>query len=993
MRRVRCISSALMAAALLWVAPLSGQAPTGTIRGRVTDSGTQQPLSGVTITAGSRGALSQADGRFAITGVPAGVQTVRTSMLGYGEGTRQVTVVAGQTVTADFTLETQAVGLNAVVVVGYGQQKAGNITGAVKQVDASQFNTGRITSPQQLIESKVAGVQVVDNNEPGGGLNIRIRGATSINASSEPLYVIDGMPIGNGAGGGLSAGRDPLNFLNPEEIESITVLKDASAAAIYGANAANGVVLITTKKGRQGTQIEYTGSVSGSQVTRLPSMLNAAQFRAAVMQHGDASKQAQLLNANTDWFSLVDRSALGQEHNLAITGAGESMNYRLSLGYMNQQGVIRGSQTERLSLGLNYDQRFFSDRLNIRTSLKGSRANDDFTPGGVLSNAAQMGPTQPTMDPTTKTGYYNWSGGLQSADNPLEILNLAADKGTTDRSIGNLQATFQLPFLSGLKATVNGGYDLAKATRKTFNPGALHRQIVQGFSGNVSGRNETQLNEVVETYLNYTGPLNVLPGNVDVTGGYSYNWFHGENPWYNLQDLSTDLLGVNGLPTAKTTQTGLIINESKLISFFGRVNYNIADKYLLAGTIRRDGSSRFGPENAWGVFPSVSAAWRISQEPFMKNLIPGLSDLKLRASWGKTGNQAFANYQQYATYTVGDAQTQAQLGNEFVTTLRPNAFDPNIKWEATSSYDFGLDYGFLDQRFSGALDFYQKKTTDLIFTVGVPAGTNLADMMTTNIGSMRNQGFEGTLSARILDGGKRGLSWTADFNAAANRNELLTINPIAGPGQMILTGLISGGVGNTIQVLTPGKPINSFYTCQQAFDQGKPLENKYRALKGDSVVTGCGANARRASHDPAPKWILGHTSSFGYRNFDASFTLRSYLGNYVYNNIASSLGTYSEVTRGSPFNLHSSVLKTGFTGQELLSDYYVEDGSFLRMDNATIGYSFTYAGRPVRAFATVQNAFTMTGYTGVDPTAGLNGLDNNIYPRSRTFTGGLSVRF
>ena len=376
----------------------------------------------------------------------------------------------------------------------------------------------------------------------------------------------------------------------------------------------------------------------------------------------------------------------------------------------------------------------------------------------------------------------------------------------------------------------------------------------------------------------------------------------------------------------------------------------------------------------------------------MKNAIPALSDLKLRASWGKTGNQAFANYQQYATYSVGDAQSQAQFGNQFVTTLRPNAFDPNIKWEATSSYDFGLDYGFLDQRISGAIDVYRKKTTDLIFTVGVPAGTNLADMMTTNIGSMQNQGVEGSLTARILDGGKRGLSWTADFNAAANRNELLTINPIVGPGQKILTGSIAGGVGSTIQVLTPGEPINSFYTCPQYYQDGKPVENKYLSL-ADTVATGCGDASRRAAHDPAPKWMLGHTSSFTYRNFDASFTLRAYLGNYVYNNVASNLGTYAEVGRGSPYNLHASVLKTGFTQPQYLSDYYVEDASFLRLDNLTLGYSFEYAGKPLRLYGTVQNAFTLTGYTGVDPTAGLNGLDNNRYPRARTFAAGLNVRF
>lgn len=987
MRRVWCTIGAL--AAVMWLVPLPAQAQNGIIAGRVTDASTQQPLAGVAVAVGTRGALSGEDGRYAITGVPAGTYTLKTTFIGYAEVQRSVTVQAGQTVTVDLALQVQAIGLAAIVVTGYGTQRAGNITGAVKQVTPEEFNKGRIVSPEQLIEAKVSGVQVVDNNEPGGGISIRIRGATSINASSEPLFVIDGVPVGS-AGGGLSDGRNALNFLNPEDIESITVLKDASAAAIYGANAANGVVLIQTKKGGQGPDIEYTGSISGSTITRLPDMLNAAQFRAAVQQYAPQNVN-QLANANTDWFSLVDRKAFGQEHNLAISGSGETMNYRLSLGYLNQQGVIDGSSTERLALGANYNQRFFDDHLSIQTSIKGARVKDDFTPGGVISNAAQMGPTQPVMDASNPTGYYEWPGNLlQSADNPVAALNLATDNGTTYRSLGNLQAEYRLPFFEALKAHVNVAYDYTNATRETFSPTDLHSQLKAGTGGTLYRRNPNMTNTLLEAYLNYTAPLQVVPGNIDLTAGYSYAQSHADSAWFQLTGLSTNLLGDNGIPGAVTTTNMLDIQESKLISFFGRVNYNIADRYLLAASLRRDGSSRFGPSNAWGIFPAVSAAWRISEEPFMQSL-GALSDLKLRASWGKTGNQAFANYQQYTTYLVGDTHTEAQFGNQFVTTIRPSAADPNIRWEETNSYDIGVDYGFMDQRFSGAIDWYTKKTKDLIFTVPVAAGTNLSNYLTTNIGSMKNTGLEISLSADLMRGGADGLNWTADFNAAHNTNELTSINPFAGASQQILTGLVAGGVGTYIQVLEPGEPINSFFVYKQKYDSnGKPIEGSYEDLNGDGNITN---SDRRAFHDPSPTWILGHSSFLTYRKFDLGFTLRAYLGNYVYNNVASNLGTYEEVGRGSPYNLHASVLTTGFQHPQYLSDYYVEDASFLRLDNITLGYRFNYQGRPMRVFGTVQSAFTITGYSGVDPTAGLNGLDNNIYPRSRTYSAGLSVRF
>jgi TonB-dependent starch-binding outer membrane protein SusC len=571
----------------------------------------------------------------------------------------------------------------------------------------------------------------------------------------------------------------------------------------------------------------------------------------------------------------------------------------------------------------------------------------------------------------------------------LQILNLAKSQATTYRSIGNAQAEYNFPFLQGLKGTINLGYDIAKVTQETFNPSILHQEIKNGENGFDYRADNTLLNTVLETYVNYTTPLSGLPGTIDLTGGYSYAQSHGEFPSVTMTGLSTNLLGTNGVATAQNVTNFLFVEESKLISFFGRLNYNIGDRYLAAVSVRRDGSSKFGPGNQWGTFPAVSLGWRLSQEPFLQN-VTSISDLKLRASWAKTGNSSFANYQQYAAFQASNSAGQVQFGNTFVPTLRPAAVDPDIKWEATSGYDVGLDYGLFGQRVTGSIDWYTKKTTDLIFFTPIAAGTNFSNFLTHNIGSMRNRGIELAVSARVLDR-PDGLRWTADFTAAHNSNELLSINPAAGGVQQILAGGVSGGVGTNIEVLEPGQPVFSFFVCQQAYQNGKPVENNYVQANG-TVVTGCSNTDRRAFHDPAPHWILGHTSRMTYRQFDLSFTLRAWLGNYVYNNVASNLGTYQELNRASPYNLNSSVLQTGFMTPQYLSDFYVENGSFLRMDNITLNYNFTYGGRQMRLFGTVQHAFTITGYSGVDPTAGVNGIDNNIYPASRTFSAGLNVR-
>jgi iron complex outermembrane receptor protein len=1010
---MRLAALALLVSAM----PLGAQMTTGTIRGRVTDEESRQPLARVVVSIGGRSAITSAEGQYIISNVPAGGDSLRTRLIGYAPFAREVFVQGGQTLEADFALRARAVALAEMVVVGYGEQSAGNFTGAGTSLNRDEFNPGRVISPQNLIQNKVPGVQVVDNNEPGGGLAVRVRGPTSINASNEPLYVIDGVPLGTGAGGGLSAGRDPLNFLNPDDIENIMVLRDASAAAIYGTNAANGVVLITTRSGRGATAFEYTSSFSASSTTRLPAMLSASRYSALIDSLDPLPNwtinTANVGNLSTNWFDLVTRTGYGQDHNLAVAGQSGTMNYRLSFGYLNQSGVVRGTNLERLSLGINYNQRFLNDRITVRANMRGSRTIDDYTPGGVLSNAAQMGPTQPVYDTAASTGYYDWPGNiLQSADNPVAILDQARSFGSTLRSVGTLATEYRVPFVTGLKATLNLGYDVTRVDRWTFTPSNLHSQTKSGEGGSIYRTSPYQTNTLLDAFMNYTPVLPALPGVLDITAGYSYSQSRADYSWLLARGLATDLLGENGIAGATSITNTPDPQDSRLISFFGRVNYNIGDRYLAAVTLRRDGSSRFGPENAWGTFPSVAVAWRISQEPFMRGF-SRLSDLKLRASWARTGNQNFANYLYYVRYVPGDNSVQYPFGSEYVSTLRPNHVDKGLHWETTRSTNFGIDFGFMNQRFSGAIDWYVKNTDDLIFTITPPAGA-LSNQLTTNIGSMKNNGMEFSLNAQLLRSSNgRGLRWAADFTAAHNTNELVSINPFTGVAQTIRTGGIAGGVGSTIQVLTPGLPINSFFVYEHIREDGRPIfrdrgtlvggvfrtdtldgivndQDLYVDQNGDSVIN---FDDLRPFHDPAPKWIFGHSSYFRFNQWDASFTLRAYTGNYVYNNVASNLGTYLELTRGAPYNLHESVDETNFESPQYLSDYYVEDASFLRMDNITVGYTFNYRGQPARVFAAVQNAFTLAGYSGVDPTAGVNGIDNNMYPRARTFTGGMSIRF
>ena len=983
---MRLIGVVTLFAALCLSQPAQAQSAriTGTIRSA--DGGAPIVGADVEVVGGTFRRISPTrdDGRYTIAVEP-GTYSVRAKRIGFAaDSLRNIVVAAGATVTVDLALKPTAVQVLGVTVVGYGTQDARDNTGSVKAVTAKDFNPGRVVSAEQLIQAKVPGVQVIDNNEPGGGISIRIRGGTSVNASNEPLYVVDGVPLN--IGGGLSSGRNPLNFLNPNDISEITVLKDASATAIYGSRGANGVLLITTKQGSsREPAFSVSSNYSGSSVINRPDMLSAAQFRAAVTQYAPANV-ALLGSSNTNWLDRVLRSSGGAEHNIAVSGVRDDMRYRLSMGVLSQDGVLLGTGTKRLTTSASYTDLLLRDRLELRANFKGTRNDDAYTPGGVLGSAVAMDPTQA---PITGGTYFQWANPL-GANNPLADLAQIRDEGSTFRSVGNVEAKwFFTEWVDGLSATTRFGYDYATSTRTTFSPSTAQADIESARGGRLDRNTPRQVNTVFEMFGNYNRKYEQFQSVFDVTAGYTYEQQKGDYQSFFAERLATDLLGPNGLPSAQTTVNSLSVDEAKLISFFGRANWTFKDKYLFTASVRRDGSSRFGAGNEWGLFPSFAAAWRLIDEPLFAN-VASLSDLKLRFSWGVNGNQSFGNYLYVPTYTPGGQQASYQFGNQFVTTLRPSAVDPNIKWEQTTSTNFGIDYGFLNDRITGTLDYYSKTTDDLIFSVPVPAGTTTGNFVTTNIGSMKNTGIELGISAVILNGGNTGWNYEAGFAISNNQNEITAIS--ANGSDRITTGSI--GLGDRVQILQPGSALNTFFLYQHkpgASGTALPID-MYVDQNNDGVIN---QDDLVASKNPAPRWIIGHTSSARYKNWDFSATARMYLGNYVYNGVASGNGYYQALTGAALTNLHASVLKNGFVTRQAFSDIYLEDASFFRLDNISAAYTFRALRgvRSLRVFGTIQNVFTSTGYSGVDPLAGLSGIDGNLFPLSRTITAGLNIGF
>ncbi len=977
-----------------------------TISGTVTSADDAAPLPGanVSVPGTTAGTATNAQGQYSLQ-VPTDADSLRFSFVGFRA---QTVPIAGRT-TIDVALAPAAQQIDELVVVGYGEQEQGNVTGVVNKVSSEDFNKAPTVSADRLLQGKVAGLNIKSNSgRPGGQTFIRIRGGTSINASNRPLFVVDGVPLNDTphSPGGLSDGRNPLNFLNPNEIKDITVLKDASAAAIYGARGANGVVLITTKQGSgEQTRISYSGSVSSTNATGTRDVLGAPQYRDVVGERFP-DLTGDLGDANTDWQDEVFERALGQQHSLSFSGGSEQGDrYRISLGYQNEEGVLRTSETQRVNASVKYNRPFFDDRLDLDINLRGSRTDDQYAPS-VIETAATFAPTQPVSDESNeRTGYFEWREFSNEAENnPVAAIDLYDETGDTYRSVGNFKFTYEPAFVDGVSADVNLGYDVSTGERRRFIPTNERGQVEAANPGQVDRANFTRFSRLLDATLNYQDEFEELSSQIDVTAGYSYQDDLNKFPEISASGLSSDLLGANSTLPASEVNTFVSETPSRLISGFGRVNYTLASKYVFTATVRRDGSSRFSPENRWGTFPSAAVAWRVHNEGFMEPLSETLTRLKIRGSWGITGNQEIGDFQYSRLFELSNQRARVQFGDEFITTIRPSAVDKNLKWEETTSYNIGADYGLFGGRISGSIEYYRKETNDLLFSSIVPAGANLSDQVLTNVGSVRNTGVEFSVDAAVYE--TDDFSYNARFNAATNDNELTKLTNFSSG---VRTGGISGGVGNQVQILQEGEPVNSFYVYRHKTDEnGDPLTDNvdhngdgevnladmYKDTNGDGEVT---SEDRTAYKSPQPDWTFGHTSQVRYDGFDLSFSLRAQLGNHVYNNVASNLGTYNRVDEFAPSNLHASVLETNFNQPQYFSDYYVEDASFLKMDNITLGYTFDRIPGVdrLRLYGSVSNVFVLSGYSGPEPEIGETsgvGIDNDVFPRTRTFTGGLNVQ-
>ncbi len=962
-----------------------------------TDSGDPIPGVNVVVKGSSNGTVTDVDGNYTITVNPN--NTLVYSFVGY----EAKEILVGSQSTINILLEFDIEQLGEIVVIGYGVQDKADVTGVVASVDEKDFIRGAIVSPQEMIVGKMAGVQVMQNSgEPGGAISIRVRGATSINASNEPLYVVDGIPIDNSEQN--IGGRNPLNFLNPNDIETFTVLKDASAAAIYGSRAANGVVLITTKKGKKGAGvITYDGFFTISQKTASITMLENEPFRNVVTAKAP-QKLPQLGNADTRWYDELFQTAIGQSHNVSFSGGTDNAGFRVSLGHQDLDGIVKTSNTKRTSLAFNYNHSFFNNQLKMDVDVKTAYTKDRFNPG-VIGGALSFDPTQPIRDPsnTELGGYFEYPIKDLAPTNPISQLNQTEDYSTYIRNLGMFKLEYSPASIQGLSITSLIGYDITAGDRTRFTPSSLRSAAID--SGRVSYNAMKRLNPSLTVYAKYGTALPNLNSNFDVTLGYEYQDFKSEHNGHEAYRLSSDVFGKYSAGVANQVEPYGNIEESRLIAFFGRANWSLADKYLFTATLRRDGSSRFGNENQWALFPSAAMGWRLIDENFMSSAKSVFTDLKLRAGYGVTGNQDFGNYLYLPTYTASRITAQYQFGNRFVTTLRPNGYDSSLKWEETSSYNIGLDFGMLNNRLYGSIEYYIKDTEDLLFEVAVPAGTNLTNRVLSNIGSVRNTGAELTLNAIIIDKGD--LQLTTNFNFAYNVNEITSLAGDDEPGfEGFESGGISGGVGNNIQRLITGEALNSFYVFKHKLDaSGNPLidgidhnedgeinlADMYEDTDGDGIVN---SQDRRVFKDPAPRILMGFSSGLVYKNIDVNFTMTANLGGHVYNNIASSNGHYSRLQDAglNVNNLHSSVLETNFNQPQYFSDYYIENASFLRLDNIVIGYNSKLNFMNFRVYAAFQNVFVLSKYAGLDPLV-LNGIDNDPYPRARTMTFGVNLTF
>jgi len=970
------------------------------LSGKVTDSSSGESLPGVSIVVEGTtiGTITNFDGNFTLN-VNKG-NAVIFSFVGY----KSQRVVVGDQTKLSIALVVDNEELDEVVVIGYGQVKKSDATGAVSTVSSKDFNKGGITSPQDLLVGKSAGTVITTSGgAPGSGATIRIRGGSSMSASNDPLIIIDGFPVSNS---GISGLANPLSTINPNDIETFTVLKDASATAIYGSRASNGVILITTKKGVIGKpmKIEYNATMSVNTIPAYMDVLSGDEFRTLALDL--ASKSAvglsmgslsRLGQENTNWQKEIYQTAFAHDHNVNISGGLKKMPYRASIGYTNQDGILKTTNMERSTLAIGVDPSFLDNHLKVSLNLKGSYTKQNFGDQGAVGSAVAYDPTQPVYNGNTKFGgYHTWinlsdilpDGSINpngspnpiGVANPVALLNQTDNRSTVQRSLGNLQLDYKFHFLPELRANLNVGYDYFSTTghnNATKDAAFTFRNGI----GRTSTYDQAGKNQLLDFYLNYVKEIPSIKSKIDATGGYSWQHFYKDGSSYSKSETQPAL-------------TIPFINENYLVSFFGRLNYTFSDRYLFTFTLRDDGSSRFSADTRWGLFPAAAFAWKMNDEAFLKN-VSAISDMKLRLGWGITGQQDIASagdFPYLPVYRGSTATAQYQFGNTFYNTLRPNPYDANIKWEETSTYNIGLDFGFLKNRITGTLDVYKRVTKDLLNFIPIAAGSNFSNFLTTNVGNLENKGIELSLSGLVIT--TKDLSWNVGLNAAYNENKITKLTKTDDPNYTgVDTGGIGGGVGNFIQNQRVGFPSNSFLVFQQVYgSNGMPIEGLYVDRTGTGgTVTSNNLNKYHYKK-PAPDYTVGINSRFNYKQIDFSFSGRANIGNYVYNNVASG-ALYSTVYNQSGFynNIPKQSNNSKFTNTQYFSDFYVENASFFKMDNMSVGYNFEKFLKARLSF-TVQNVFTITKYTGLDPEVD-GGIDNNFYPRPRVFVLGVNLTF
>ena len=910
-------------------------------------------------------------------------------------------------------LKEDAETLDEVVVIGYGVAKKNDLTGSVTAMKPDDMNKGLVTNAQDMMQGKIAGVNVTSNGgAPGEGATIRNRGGASLNASNNPLIVIDGLAMDNEGVKGLS---NPLSMVNPSDIESFTVLKDASATAIYGSRGSNGVIIITTKKGRTGQKpsVTYNGNVSVGMKKKTVDVMDGDQFRAFVAkQYGEDSDAAKALGtANTNWQDEIYRTAVSHDHNVTLSGGLKNMPYRVSLGYTGQQGILKTSDFKRYTASVNLSPTFFEDHLRINANMKGMIAKTRYANTGAVSAAVYMDPTQPVMSSDDKYknfgGYYQWTqdGSAlkdptwpltmngQATQNPVSLLELKDDKATSKSFVGNLELDYKIHGLEDLRLHANLGADYSTGKQTTVTSPMSPEKIYYGWDG---WDQVDKYNLSFDAYAQYYKDFNDKH-HFDIMGGYEWQHFHRSQEydgWGLKQSTNTEYDNNNMENNYVNRNAKVYKTENYLVSFFGRANYTLLDRYLFTATVRYDGSSRF--KDHWALFPSFAFGWRIKDEAFLKD-VEAVSDLKLRLGYGQTGQQeGIGDYNYFASYNINSAPDSYYpiIGNGVLS--RPDAYNENLTWETTTTYNAGIDFGFANQRFTGSVDYYYRKTTDLLNEVSVAAGSNFKNKVKSNIGSLKNTGVEVALNWKAIQ--TDDWYWDLGLNVTYNSNEITEL--INGDeNYYVPTGGISAGTGNMCQAHAVGHPASSFYVYQQAYDQnGMPLEGVYVDRNGDGKITTADKYFYKS---PAAPWTAGFTSKLQYKNWDFGFSLRASFDNYVFNDLEAGASNMSTVWSYSYLgNRPLRVIEKNWqTWDNALSDYFVQNASFLKCDNITLGYSFEnlfktggYKGISGRIYGTVSNVFTITKYNGIDPEVS-GGIDNNIYPRPITAQLGVSLNF